>query len=85
MLMELEDVDGMCKINAEQELVQILMELQMKYVMHSWLDVLQMELVVLLETHAVNLSMQNIVYHQRLDHVYGLLEFVIIMIDVKMH
>jgi hypothetical protein len=44
-----------------------------------------MEQIVLLETHAVNLSMQNIVYHQRLDHVFGLLEFVIIMIDVKMH
>lgn len=44
-----------------------------------------MELVVLLEIHAVNLSVQNIVYHQRLDHVYGLQEPVIIMIDVKMH
>jgi hypothetical protein len=36
MLMEQEDVDGIQhKINAEQELVQILMELKMMYVMHS--------------------------------------------------
>ena len=44
-----------------------------------------MEQIVLQETHALNLLIENIVYYQRLDHVYGSMELVIIMIDVKMH
>ncbi|CAD8045570.1 unnamed protein product [Paramecium primaurelia] len=83
--MELEDMVGMSqKINAEVEFAVIRIAQPMTNAILSYQDIKQMDLVVWLEPHVLNFPINNSVLNQILDHVFGLIDNAMIMIDMKM-